>query len=132
MAQIKPQPRKSVFSSDAHPLKNQPQAPHSTPETSTEATEAKTTTPKAKSSTTAQTPQEATPKVKASFYGDSATIDRMREAFTRNKIDEDYESFSDFIIQAALKETQRLEKKYNNGQPYQGIKRLSVGRPISS
>lgn len=132
MAQIKPQPRKSVFSSDAHPLKNQPQAPQGTPKSSAKVTEAKTPIPKAKISTEAQKPQEATTKVKASFYGDSATIDRMREAFTRNKIDEDYESFSDFIIQAALKETQRLEKKYNNGEPYQGIKRLSVGRPLSS
>ena len=125
MAQNRYQPRKSVFSSDTHPL----QHPSASTEPPQETLKSKS---KGKGANTNPRVLEADLKVKASFYGDSVTLGRLREAFQRTQVDEGYESFSDFIVQAALEKTQRLEKKYNGGQPYPGIKRLSPGRPLSS
>lgn len=124
------QPRKSVFSADAHPLKSLDPAPQATEGTleAPEAEKAPQTHPaKPRGSEGAS---EQSPRVKSSFYVDSNSLSRMREAYTRTKLDEGYESFSDFIFKAALKETRRLEKKHNDGQPYEGIQKLSAGRPI--
>ena len=128
MAQAqRPAPRKSVFSANAHPLK----APTAGVEGASESSKQEAATSKAKAGKSGSEATVATPKTKATFYADQATLERFREAFIRTQGDEGYGSFSDFIIQAALEKTQRLEKKYNEGKPYAGIKRLSAGRPLS-
>lgn len=128
MAQAqRPAPRKSVFSANAHPLK----APTAGTEGASEPSKQEAATPKAKGGKSGSEATVATPKTKATFYADQATLERFREAFIRTQGDEGYGSFSDFIIQAALEKTQCLEKKYNEGKPYTGIKRLSAGRPLS-
>lgn len=130
MTQNKPEPRRSVFSASAHPLRPD-EAPVAALEEPNRPQEASESTARKSAPEKGKKAKEAVvPKRKASFYGDAASLNRMREAFTRNQLDEGYESFSDFIMQAALKETSRLEKKYNAGNPYGGVKQLPSGRPI--
>lgn len=68
------------------------------------------------------------PQTRMGMYISQSDADRIREAFKRNELDEGYESVSDFLYQAAMKEVRRLEKKYNSGQPYEGLKKLKRGR----
>lgn len=68
------------------------------------------------------------PQTRMGMYISQNDADRIREAFKRNELDEGYESVSDFLYQAAMKEVRRLERKYNSGQPYEGLTRLKRGR----
>lgn len=70
-------------------------------------------------------PRERMPGI----YTRASEAARIREAFQRNRIDEGYESLSDFFYKAAIKEVRRLEKKYNDGETYEGIGNLKAGRP---
>lgn len=70
-------------------------------------------------------PKERMPGI----YTRASEAARIREAFQRNRIDEGYESLSDFFYKAAIKEVRRLEKRYNDGKPYEGIGNLKAGRP---
>lgn len=136
MTRQKQQPRRSVFSADAHPLKPDETLaqPEQIQQEDNEATNGHQSPSKSSNSSksvqSTQKPQETSPKVKATFYGKRDELDRVREAFTRNRLDEGYESLSDFILQSVLKETKRLEKKYNNGEPYSGLAHLPAGRPM--
>lgn len=70
-------------------------------------------------------PRERMPGI----YTRASEAARIREAFQRNRIDEGYESLSDFFYKAAIKEVRRLEKRYNEGKEYEGIGNLKAGRP---
>jgi hypothetical protein len=58
-------------------------------------------------------------------------IDRARAAFLRTLADEGHPSLSDFIEHAVMKETARLERKYNGGEPWPPASAgaAPVGRP---
>jgi hypothetical protein len=58
-------------------------------------------------------------------------IRRARAAFLRTLADEGHPSLSDFIEAAVMKETRRLEKKYNDGQEWPPAEAgaAPVGRP---
>ena len=78
-----------------------------------------------KSAKDIEDPRERMPGI----YTRASEAARIREAFQRNRIDEGYESLSDFFYKAAIKEVRRLEKKYNDGETYEGIGNLKAGRP---
>lgn len=105
---------KSSFSRDEHPVRSSPLASLD-----------------AKSAVKKTEPVKEIPvkKERVSIYAAEADINRLRETFARNMVDEGFESLSDFIMKAALKEAVRLEKKYNDGKPYEGIAKVSAGRP---
>jgi len=46
---------------------------------------------------------------------------RVRAAWDKGWREENVGSFSDFLEQAIFKEVERLEKKYNNGEPWPGL-----------
>jgi hypothetical protein len=58
-------------------------------------------------------------------------INRARAAFLRTIADEGHASLSDFIEHAVMKETRRLERKYNDGEPWPPASAgaAPVGRP---
>lgn len=110
---------KSSFSRDEHPVRSSPLS-----SLDTKSAGAQTSAKKAQ-------PAKEIPvkKERVSIYAAKAEINRLRETFARNMVDEGFESLSDFIMKAALKEAVRLEKKYNDGKPYEGIAKVSAGRP---
>lgn len=79
----------------------------------------------------AATSSKYAPKV--SFYQDRKDTDRVRGAILHTMVSEGPRSLSQFIHQAVMAEVERLEKKYNNGEPFPpvGARELPQGRPMS-
>lgn len=69
---------------------------------------------------------------KVSFYQDPADTDRVRGAILHTMATEGPRSLSQFIHQAVMAEVERLERKYNGGQPFPsvGARELPQGRPM--
>lgn len=69
---------------------------------------------------------------KVSFYQDRDDTARMRGAVLATRDDEGYRSMSEFIDAAVLAEVERLESKYNNGEPFPLVEanRGHAGRPL--
>lgn len=84
---------------------------------------------RAGSSTTGQRPKYP-PKV--SFYQDPADTSRVRGAILHTMTTEGSRSLSQFIHHAVMTEVERLEAKYNAGQPFPPVaaRELPQGRPM--
>ena len=69
---------------------------------------------------------------KVSFYQERADTDRIRGAILHTMATEGSRSLSQFINQAVMAEVERLERKYNGGQPFPavGARELPQGRPM--
>ena len=69
---------------------------------------------------------------KVSFYQERADTDRIRGAILHTRATEGSRSLSQFINQAVMAEVERLERKYNGGQPFPavGARELPQGRPM--
>ncbi len=71
---------------------------------------------------------------KVSFYQDPGDTARVRAALLHTQGSEGGRSLSAFIHAAVMKETRRLERKYNDGQPWSGVvaRGIPQGRPLDS
>lgn len=58
---------------------------------------------------------------KVSFYQDKADTDRVRGAILHTMITEGNRNLSQFIHKAVMAEVDRLEQKYNGGQPFPAV-----------
>lgn len=69
---------------------------------------------------------------KVSFYQDAENTARMRGAIFATRHEEGYRGLSDFIDSVLMAEVERLEAKYNDGQPFPPVKadRGHAGRQI--
>lgn len=69
---------------------------------------------------------------KVSFYQSREDTARMRGAILATRTEEGYRSMSDFLHAAAMAEVERLEAKYNNGEPFPSVEadRGHAGRPL--
>ena len=78
-----------------------------------------------------QQPKKWAPKV--SFYQAPEDTARMRGAFIHTQGVEGSRSLSQFIHNAVMVEVERLEKKYNGGEPFPRVvaKEMPQGRPLS-
>ena len=117
-----------------------PVAP-SAPATTTPLAPVPTRRPAAASSTTSTAPSaqpagegRKKPKPKVSFYQDPEDTARMRGALKHTQVAEGSRSLSDFIDRAVMAEVERLEARYNNGQPFESVaaRELPQGRPLGS
>ncbi len=72
-----------------------------------------------RSAATAPAPRrEPKSRAKVSFYQDPADTDRVRGAILYTMTTEGSRNLSQFIHKAVMAEVERLEAKYNNGQPF--------------
>jgi len=62
--------------------------------------------------------REPKSRAKVSFYQDPADTDRVRGAILYTMTTEGSRNLSQFIHKAVMAEVERLEAKYNNGQPF--------------
>ena len=118
--ETEPQPAKASTSSDRN-------SDSSSPTLETPAPTATDT----QASASGGTSSKYAPKV--SFYQDRKDTDRVRGAILHTMVSEGPRSLSQFIHQAVMAEVERLEKKYNNGEPFPpvGARELPQGRPMS-
>ena len=138
----RPTPRKSSLSGSS-PITSLPAEPKAvTPASSTQepvsevdqdAPTRKTRAPEAQAQEAGRRPQprrKYPPKV--SFYQDREDTDRVRGAILHTMATEGTRSLSQFINQAVMAEVERLERKYNGGQPFPavGARELPQGRPM--
>lgn len=79
---------------------------------------------------TASSGKKYPPKV--TFYQPQDDTARMRGAFRHTDREEGDRSLSDFIHKAVMAEVERLERKYNGGEPFPavGARELPQGRPM--
>lgn len=77
--------------------------------------------------------QKAT-RPKVSFYTDADDAARARGAFRATLGQEGHRSWSDFLAAAVLAETERLEAKYNGGEPFPSVEAggIPLGRPMGA
>ncbi len=79
-------------------------------------------------------PARAKPKYppKVSFYQDPEDTARVRGAILHTMTTEGARNLSQFIHQAVMAEVERLEAKYNGGQPFPPVEArgLPQGRPM--
>lgn len=70
---------------------------------------------------------------KVSFYQEPEDTARLRGAVLHTMVPEGHRSLSQFVIRAVMKEVQRLEEKYNSGQPFPAVaaNEMPQGRPHS-
>lgn len=117
----RPEPRKSSLAGST-PVT--PPAPQPEP---AEAPEADTTTASGQKMET-----KGPYRHKVSFYQDPADTARVRGAVLHTQVSEGTRSLSHFIHQAVMAEVQRLEAKYNDGQPFPPVaaRELPQGRPL--
>ena len=82
----------------------------------------------------AASPARAKPKYppKVSFYQDPEDTARVRGAILHTMTTEGARNLSQFIHQAVMAEVERLEAKYNGGQPFPPVEArgLPQGRPM--
>lgn len=71
---------------------------------------------------------------KVSFYQDPDRTARVRGAILHTQASEGTRSMSEFIDRAVMKEVERLERQYNNGEEFPRIysRGLPQGRPLGS
>lgn len=76
----------------------------------------------------------ASAKTKTGFYQDVDQAARARAAYTWTRAQESHRTFSDLIARAVLAEVQRLEAKYNDGQPWPGMQpgQIGTGKPLGA
>lgn len=69
---------------------------------------------------------------KVSFYQDPEDTARVRGAILHTMTKEGSRTLSQFIHTAVMREVERLEAKYNDGQPFPqvGARELPQGRPM--
>ncbi|PAK92579.1 hypothetical protein B8X04_17085 [Brevibacterium casei] len=69
---------------------------------------------------------------KVSFYQRREDTDRLRGAVLATRLEEGHRSMSEFINNAVMAEVERLEAKYNGGQPFPSVDadRGNAGRPL--
>ncbi len=84
------------------------------------------------STTTSKTAGKTKYPPKVSFYQDPADTDRMRAALLHTMATENYRNLSQFVSEAVMEKVARLEKAYNNGEPFGsvGARELPQGRPM--
>jgi len=72
-------------------------------------------------------------KTKMGFYQAPEDAARARAAFHWTRLDEGHRSFSDFVAFAIATEVERLEAKYNGGQPWEPMQpgELPTGKPFA-
>ncbi|GAA2026976.1 hypothetical protein GCM10009720_03330 [Yaniella flava] len=68
---------------------------------------------------------------KVSFYQEPQDTARLRGAVLHTMIPEGHRSLSQFVIRAVMKEVQRVEEKYNDGDPFPAVAahEMPQGRP---
>lgn len=76
--------------------------------------------PPAPAPATQATP-ESRRRVQATFYARKATMDRIRGAVKVAGEREGYDSLTDLVLTTVLAEVERMEKKYNGGEPFAGV-----------
>ena len=85
-------------------------------------------------SSTSSTRRTTTPKTRAkvSFYQEPEDTDRVRGAILDTMTTEGSRNLTQFINAAVMREVERLEAKYNGGQPFPpiGPGELPQGRPM--
>jgi hypothetical protein len=71
--------------------------------------------------------------VQITFYIDAEQAARARAAFMRTQGPEGNRTWSDFIADAVRRETERLERTYNDAQPWPGVQAgaMPTGRPVT-
>lgn len=69
---------------------------------------------------------------KVSFYQEKDDTDRVRAAILHTYTQEGVRSLSAFVHAAVMNEVERLERQYNDGQPFPpvGAGELPQGRPL--
>lgn len=69
---------------------------------------------------------------KVSFYQQREDTARMRGAVLATRAEEGHRSMTEFINSAVMAEVERLEAKYNNGEPFPPVEpsRRHAGRPL--
>ncbi|MGW9114504.1 ParB family protein [Microbacterium sp. NPDC055683] len=84
------------------------------------------------SSTSTTKPAASKYPPKVSFYQDRADTDRVRGAILHTMATERYRNLSQFINEAVMEKVERLEKKYNGGNPFPPVtaRELPQGRPM--
>jgi hypothetical protein len=67
------------------------------------------------------------------FYIGADQAARSRAAFMRTQGPEGNRTWSDFIADAVRRETERLERTYNDAQPWPGVQAgaMPTGRPVT-
>jgi len=73
-------------------------------------------------------------KEKIGFYCRPEDANRARAAYDWTRPLEQHRSLSDFIASALMREVQRLEHKYHDGQPWPPVSpgQLPTGKPVGS
>ncbi|WIB72579.1 hypothetical protein [Curtobacterium sp. MCBD17_026] len=73
-------------------------------------------------------------KPKVSFYQDPEDTARARAAMVHTQGLEGSRSWSEFVDRALMREAERLEKRYNGGQPWPPVEAGEIprGRPMGS
>lgn len=71
-------------------------------------------------------------KRKVGFYQDPSDTARVRGAIVHTGASEGPRTLSQFIDRAVMAEVERLEAKYNDGQPFPpvGVREIPTGRPM--
>lgn len=79
-------------------------------------------------------PAPAPAKAKVGYYQDAGDIARARAAYDWTRLHEGHRSFSDFIAAAVMREVERVEGRYHDGQPWPSLKpgELPTGKPLGS
>ena len=128
----RPEPRKSSLAGNTPIAPPPAPAPAAAQESVEQATPAAAAmpAPKAERKAPAKTGSKYPPKV--SFYQDREDTDRVRGALLHTMASEGSRSLSQFIHEAVMAEVERLEAKYNNGQPFPRVpaRELPQGRPM--
>ncbi len=129
----RPTPRKSSLAGSSPVAPAQPAASQSVDEVAGQATAPVVETPQERP-TAAAAPAKAKPKYppKVSFYQDPEDTARVRGAILHTMTTEGARNLSQFIHQAVMAEVERLETKYNGGQPFPPVEArgLPQGRPM--
>jgi hypothetical protein len=73
-------------------------------------------------------------KPKVSFYQDPEDTARARAAMVHTQGVEGSRSWSEFVDRALMREAERLEQRYNSGQPWPPVEAGEIprGRPMGS
>lgn len=90
--------------------------------------------PRATAPATDKAPTKTKPKYppKVSFYQDPEDTARVRGAILHTMTTEGARNLSQFINQVVMAEVERLEAKYNGGEPFPavGAREMPQGRPM--
>jgi len=67
---------------------------------------------------------------KVSFYQELENTDRIRGAILHTFAQEGFRNLSQFLNAAAMKEVERLERKYNDGKPFPPVRPANYPRGV--